>query len=240
MLSYLEQNALAAQYRMDLNWYDSPNITLGQTPLNLLVCPSAPNGIRMVQGTTTTGVAYSVAATDYVNITQITTNAAVRAQLATMYPAVTSATDLTCILGVNDGRQFTDVTDGLSNSLLGFVENSDKPNIWRVGPPQTVTGPVSPNPYYSGSDTTNTSGQGSWIADYGNAPRGYLWDGSAAPGTCPMNCANEYAVWSFHSGGCNFVFGDGSVRFQNQQMSIWVFYAIITRNFGETIANQAN
>ncbi|MCZ2340406.1 MAG: DUF1559 domain-containing protein [Bacteroidales bacterium] len=237
LLPYLEQNALSTQYRMDLNWYDAPNLALGKSRIGMLECPSAPGTNRTVDGTTNTGVTYSVAAIDYANITQITVNAAVRAQLATQYPGVTSTTDLTCVLGVNEGRKLTDVTDGLSQTLLGFIEMSDKPNIWKVGPPRTRTGYTAPNPYYSGSNTTNLYGQGSWIADYGNAPRGFLWDGSGAPGPCPMNCSSQYGVWSFHTGGCNFVFGDGSVRFLKQTMDIWTFYAVITRSFGETIAN---
>lgn len=236
LLPYLEQSALYNQYRLDLNWYDAPNLALGKNRLSYLICPSSPGSDRMVEGTTNTGVAYSVAPLDYVNITQITTSAAVRAQIATRYPGVTSATDLTCVLGVTERRRFAEVTDGLTNSFMGFVEMSDKPNIWRAGPPRTRIGPVSPNPYYTSPNATNMFGQGSWIADYGNSPRGLLSDGSPIVGQCPMNCSNQYAVWSFHSGGCNFVFGDGSVRFLSQNTDIWVFYALITRNFGEVVA----
>jgi prepilin-type N-terminal cleavage/methylation domain-containing protein/prepilin-type processing-associated H-X9-DG protein len=240
LLPYIEQTGIASQYRTDLNWYDAPNLALGKTRIGMLECPSAPGTGRTVDGTASNGAAYSVAAIDYVSITQITTNAAVRAQVATKYPGVTNTTDLTCVLGVTEGRRLTDATDGLSSSLLGFVEMSDKPNIWRVGPPQAKIGYTSPNPYYSGANATNLYGQGSWVADYGNAPRGLLWDGSATIGTCPMNCANQYAVWSFHTGGCNFVFGDGTVRFQKKTMDVFVFYAIITRSFGETIAGEAD
>ena len=235
MLPFLEQSALYNQYQLNRNWFDAPNLALGRTRLSMLTCPSSPGAERMVEGTTDTGVTYSVAPLDYVNITQITTSAAVRAQIATRYPGVTSATDLTCILGVNERRRFAECTDGLSNTFMGFVEISDKPNIWRVGPPRTRIGAVSPNPYYTSPNATNMFGQGGWIADYGNAPRGLLGDGSPIVGSCAMNCSSQFAVWSFHPGGCNFVFGDGSVRFLSQNTDIWLFYALITRSFGEVV-----
>ena len=38
-------------------------------------------------------------------------------------------------------------------------------------------------------------------------------DGSARTGPCAMNCTNDNELYSFHSGGVNGVFGDGSVHF---------------------------
>jgi prepilin-type N-terminal cleavage/methylation domain-containing protein/prepilin-type processing-associated H-X9-DG protein len=227
IMPYIEQTAISNQYRTDLNWWDAPNLTLGQSRIGTFQCPSAPTANSWVEGVASpSGTTFRLAPTDYVMTTQITTNAAVRAQLATRYPGVTTTTDLMGPLGVNEGRKWSEVTDGLSNTFIGIMEVPDKPNVIAVGPPRLRT-PAASNPY----------AQGSWIADYGNAPRGYLYDGSAAPGPCAMNCSNRFAVYSFHTGGCNFPFADGSVRFMRQNLDIFVFYSLITRNFGETIAN---
>jgi prepilin-type processing-associated H-X9-DG protein len=34
-----------------------------------------------------------------------------------------------------------------------------------------------------------------------------------------MNCNNKWNYYSFHEGGCHFVFADGSVRFLSENMN---------------------
>jgi prepilin-type processing-associated H-X9-DG protein len=49
-----------------------------------------------------------------------------------------------------------------------------------------------------------------------------------------MNCKNSAAIYSFHRNGCNFAFGDGSVRFLAKTTDKWVVYALSTWSGGET------
>ncbi len=52
----------------------------------------------------------------------------------------------------------------------------------------------------------------------------------------------EYGQWgfrSFHPGGANFVFGDGSVKFIKESIDLATFRALGTRNFGEVISGDA-
>ncbi len=51
--------------------------------------------------------------------------------------------------------------------------------------------------------------------------------------TCGMNCENQGVPYSFHSGGCNFLFGDGSVHFLNQNIDMGLLAALGTYQGGE-------
>ncbi|WP_052639667.1 DUF1559 family PulG-like putative transporter [Zavarzinella formosa] len=232
VLPYLEQDNAYRNLDLTLGFSHPNNAASIGTRISGFICPSTPNGGRMITGTATAangGLAYSAAPTDYIFCNQITANAAVIAELTAYNPTIYPASGAT---GTGDSgwntyilqstpRPISAVTDGLSNSFLGINEIADKPNVWRAGK------------LYS-TATTNTSGSGAWAADSYNSPRSYLADGSAAPGPCMMNCSNSAAVYSFHTNGCNFVMGDGSVRFLTQGTDKWVVYALMTCHAGET------
>jgi prepilin-type N-terminal cleavage/methylation domain-containing protein/prepilin-type processing-associated H-X9-DG protein len=55
-------------------------------------------------------------------------------------------------------------------------------------------------------------------------------------GPCAMNCNNLNGdIYSFHVGGANVAFADGSVRFVNQHISIVTLAALVTKAGGEYI-----
>ena len=66
---------------------------------------------------------------------------------------------------------------------------------------------------------------------------GYTTDGVTSLGPCPMNCNNSNENYSFHTGGMNAAFCDGSVRYLSQSMSIVVFANITSAQGGEIPAN---
>jgi len=53
------------------------------------------------------------------------------------------------------------------------------------------------------------------------------------PGTCGINCSNDFGLYSFHNGGANCVFCDGSVRFLSSSMDITALAYKVTRMGGE-------
>ncbi|HEX4613467.1 MAG TPA: DUF1559 domain-containing protein, partial [Urbifossiella sp.] len=170
------------------------------------------------------------APTDYVHGNQITNNTAIISEMTaynpTVYPGTGNvfnnvASDWNTAILYSTPRKIADVTDGLSNSFMGLYEIADKPNVWRAGKLFSTA-------------TSNTSGTGSWAADGGNSPRTYTADGVNAPGPCPFNCSNSAAIYSFHTGGANFLMGDGAVRFLPQSIDKWVFYALMTCHAGES------
>jgi prepilin-type processing-associated H-X9-DG protein len=50
-----------------------------------------------------------------------------------------------------------------------------------------------------------------------------------------MNCSNVYAIYSFHDGGSNVLFCDGSVKFMRDSITWPTMAALLTRAFGEAI-----
>jgi prepilin-type N-terminal cleavage/methylation domain-containing protein/prepilin-type processing-associated H-X9-DG protein len=59
---------------------------------------------------------------------------------------------------------------------------------------------------------------------------------SFGKGPCAMNCNNlQGDIYSFHTGGANVVFADGSVRYIQNSVTITVLAAMVTKNGGEVI-----
>ncbi len=58
---------------------------------------------------------------------------------------------------------------------------------------------------------------------------------NAQPGPCAVNCTNNGEVYSFHQGGANVLFADGSVHLLSANLDLNIMVALITRNGGEVI-----
>ena len=52
-----------------------------------------------------------------------------------------------------------------------------------------------------------------------------------------MNCTNNNEIYSFHVGGANFVYGDGSVKFCSETLHPDVFVALFTANAGDMVTD---
>jgi prepilin-type processing-associated H-X9-DG protein len=72
-------------------------------------------------------------------------------------------------------------------------------------------------------------------------------DGRLKPGPCAINCTNNFCglptrnyddgeVYSFHSGGANCVFADGSVQFLRANIDIRIFARLVTRSGQEVVS----
>jgi prepilin-type processing-associated H-X9-DG protein len=51
-----------------------------------------------------------------------------------------------------------------------------------------------------------------------------------------MNCTSDNELYSFHTGGCNFLFGDGHIQFLSDSATPTIIVGLITRNGGEIIS----
>ncbi len=129
---------------------------------------------------------------------------------------------------------FASITDGSSNTAMIWEDNA-RPvgynharQIFSYGnvPVDGVFQPVS-------------GGGGAW-ADCnsdthieGSQASGIRGNG----GICMINCSTDNEVYSFHPGGTNVCFADGSVHWVKETINPAVFFALITRKAGELISS---
>lgn len=106
--------------------------------------------------------------------------------------------------------QVRKITDGISKSLM-FFESAGRPEHYVKGQLQPT-----PVPAYRWAD-----------------PEVYgLWGNVFDPAVCGfhevMNCENYSEIYSFHPGGANFLFGDGSVDFIPEEIETDTFISLFT------------
>ena len=111
------------------------------------------------------------------------------------------------------------ITDGTAQTLL-VTECAGRPKLWRAGH-------LVPGIYARG---------GAWVGGTLTFGQGSTPDGATKLGPCAINCTNDREVYSFHPGGANAVFADGSVHFLNAGMSIRTLAALVTRAGGEVVS----
>jgi prepilin-type N-terminal cleavage/methylation domain-containing protein/prepilin-type processing-associated H-X9-DG protein len=146
--------------------------------------------------------------------------------------------------GVNvNPVSFAGITDGSSNTAIVWEDNARPVGYNRA---RTIfTASTSYGYYYNnmpvdGINVVASGGGGAW-ADCNSDTHigGASSNGYRYAGTCIMNCTTDNEVYSFHPGGANTVFADGSVHFVKDSINPVVFFALITRNGGElTSADQ--
>jgi prepilin-type N-terminal cleavage/methylation domain-containing protein/prepilin-type processing-associated H-X9-DG protein len=232
ILAYIEQQALADAYRWDLGNTDPANQPVVTTPLKVFQCPSAEADRYYYTGPFARygGMA---ACGDYgptwgadaalVSLRLIDQPRDFLYFIPAGSPNPNSIPDLWVYRGVLVPNQMTrirDIADGTSNTIL-LAEDAGRPQLWRAGSqildqPDVVGGP--------------------WEAFYsGFVVRGSNPDGSS-PGPCSINCTNNREVYSFHPGGANAAYADGSVHFLRADIDIRILAALVTQAGGEVIS----
>jgi prepilin-type N-terminal cleavage/methylation domain-containing protein/prepilin-type processing-associated H-X9-DG protein len=249
LLPYLEQEALFKQYNMGLTWSDPGNATAIATIVKTVVCPSAPDApqSRLDTGNTpgsTSAPRWSSAPTDYALANGVNGKLGF-APFSTIppipgYDPTNGATDKNQYVGgiLPSGtissfstamsppfygdigkKSLAGILDGTSNTV-GFCEDAGRPFNYR-------TGNVKSSFRSSGSGWADPDAE-YWVD-------GFSTDGATSLGPCTANCTNNNENFSFHTGGFNAVFLDGSVRFLKQSLTMAQVAAMISRAGGETV-----
>jgi prepilin-type processing-associated H-X9-DG protein len=214
LLPYLGQESLFRRYRWDVDYFDPLNQPTVATQLKVLQCPAAePNRVVTSEHA---GEAFedggAGACGDY---SPVIGALPFLADLG----LIDQAGSYRGILTRNSMSRVTDITDGTSNTLL-IAEDAGRPKLWRAG--RYVPEPVSSGGPWASSDNFVL------IA-------GATADGSKSLGPCAINCTNNHQPYSFHAGGANFLFADGSVHFLRAGINIRVLAALATRAGGEAV-----
>ncbi|MHB1424378.1 MAG: DUF1559 family PulG-like putative transporter [Gemmataceae bacterium] len=252
ILPYTDQTNLAAMYNYNAHWSDPSNYAAELVQVKIFNCPStpiqprldstmmempgteagpdpgAPGAVCDYWGIDETDPRLIVANPTYFTSTQVTeSNAAVAAGMPPsadfIYP------NLWGILrrGRLGACRIADVTDGLSNTFM-IVESAGRPNQYMTG--QMLIGALDP-------------GEARWADPNGNLklkgsnPATGLTDRNLSLNTCAMNCDNINETYSFHQAGCNFAFGDGSVRYIGKNIAVGVLGQLGTASGGEVISD---
>jgi prepilin-type N-terminal cleavage/methylation domain-containing protein/prepilin-type processing-associated H-X9-DG protein len=208
LLPYLEQPALAGQYRWQLDVSDWKNQPVVSKQLKVLQCPSAePNRVHTDFEPWVGGKI--AACSDYAGIREVP-----QAMVDRGY--VDPRANRDSVFMINRMTRLADVTDGASQTIL-YTEIAGRPQLWEMGRrvPGTLVG-------------------GPWAA------RNLIWGASSIAEhsfwPCAINCTNYSEVYSFHPGGANAVFADGSVRFLKADIDISILAALVTRAGEEVVS----
>jgi prepilin-type N-terminal cleavage/methylation domain-containing protein/prepilin-type processing-associated H-X9-DG protein len=217
-LPYIEQEGLQKLFDFNQNWWETTNLTVAAPKgVKTYTCPST---VHRYTGTTYVAktprpaltVAETLAPTDYEAVMGVA-----NAVNSTLYNAGNNRS----VMFRNSRIRMTDILDGTSSTIM-VVECASRPLVVRLG--QQIA--------------TATNDQGMGWADSEGA---FSLDGADATGTAigtfAMNKTNENEPYSFHPGGCNFLFADGHVQFIRDSVPLATFAALCTRAAGEIPAD---
>ena len=127
------------------------------------------------------------------------------------------------------------ITDGTSNTLI-VSECGSKP-IGYNGKRQIFLSPVDGLPV-DGVIEPVSSGGGAWADQftYSRLAGAVGRQTGVRGGTCMVNCTSDNEIYSFHTGGANALFADGSVHFLKDNISVQSVAALVTRAGGELLS----
>jgi prepilin-type N-terminal cleavage/methylation domain-containing protein/prepilin-type processing-associated H-X9-DG protein len=246
ILPFLEQQPLYNQINhnvLSCNETGAPgqaNVALIQTLLQGYVCPSAPGGSdRVYNGFVPAGslpglpqLTWKAAPSDYCAATGVRGTFASLAYTPPTYPSVPSPRD--GALQFSRMGNLAGVIDGTSNTYL-VGERTGGGQLYEKRS-------VNQSMQNYGGGVLAASNGGGW-GDLLNGEhwlQGSLCAGITAPpsgGPCAINATNSRGngYHSFHPGGCHFVMGDGSVRFQAETSVPMSIAGRITRGLSEVL-----
>jgi prepilin-type N-terminal cleavage/methylation domain-containing protein len=246
VLPYVEETALSSQYSLEFNWDETTrgpnqsqsNHELNQTLVPVFRCPTAPQERATGTGATslanTGAIDYRVCDAFALGTKSDGTKVALQEFLDSTPPKVqrrpNSKGGYHSVLWNQSSladptnskyARLKDTTDGLSQTMMWF-ETGGAPLKYILGVLQSsgIAG-----------NSSETQGGRSW-ADGDNW---YVIHDHC--GDSFFNCNNNEEIYSFHSGGAFFGFGDGAVHFISADISPDVFVSLFTRDSSDVITD---
>lgn len=208
LLPYFEQQSVYSQWNTTIAWNTGTNATLNKTDIKTLLCPAVPNLRTRVGASDYT---YSITlGSAFVTASQAPAGTTRQPQRMPFfrYPPPSPVAGKTM---QPEALKPEACTDGLATTFM-FFEDAGLPTFWDRG---------NPDPGFSG--VTN----GYWADPSSSIVMGEVLCPSA------INCNNGNEIYSFHLGGCNFAFADGSVQFLKENIKPKTLYALWTSANGD-------
>jgi prepilin-type N-terminal cleavage/methylation domain-containing protein/prepilin-type processing-associated H-X9-DG protein len=238
ILPMIEQGNLFNNYNGNVSWHNIVNDPVTTQRLSLMMCPSAPSDRDLppvalytaMSGRTDTPIwGYA----DYGTINAVRNAAFVSSGLPSL-----NAREVLGALGRGpNGVKVAQISDGLSNTIC-ISEIAGRPNLY-------IMNRRSTNPRSGAAFGTRFTADGWGWADI---DAGFSVDGAnqvgeqnntnssgvtTIVGNCLVNCTNDSEVYSFHTGGVQYVFCDGSVQFISASVDARTLIALMTRDHGD-------
>jgi prepilin-type N-terminal cleavage/methylation domain-containing protein len=239
LLPYIEERSLADQFSFEMNWNSTTkapkqsisNYDLAQTKVSVFRCPTAPQERAIGANANTGAIDYRVCDAFAVGTPTNAIEEEILAKKVIKRPNSKGAYQsiLWNYAGKNSSGSYESeytrlkaTTDGLSQTMMWF-ETGAAPIKWKDGRELPSTG--------IGGSTSETQGGTSW-ADSDNW---YVIHDRC--GDSFFNCNNNEEIYSFHSGGAFFGFGDGAVHFITTDIDPDIFVSLFTRDAADVLQN---
>ena len=230
LLPFIEQANTFNAYNMSVVYNVPDNSTAGTTQLAFYLCPSSPNPQKTTPITDPTGAyaSWQYAVSDYGDSTFVNTSTWSQGHIPGKAPAVPDGV-------FQSPGTIPMILDGTSNTIM-MIECAGRPQLYYGG--QKLYPNTGTTANHHGSFTCAWA-ESNDVASTGYTGMGYSGGGLATYGTCPINCSNSSAAYSFHPGGANFTFADGSVKFLKETVNFNVYIALVTRANGEITSSDS-
>jgi hypothetical protein len=211
VLPFVEGTNLEQQYDYQQAWDHPNNQDLWTLMPQVFACPSAPGARSIVNpgGYQTSDYAYARSASDWF---------AHQGSEHAMFEQ-------------NHFRRFSDVTDGLSNTIMQY-ESAGRTKSWVYGRPTAAP------TWWDGRHRAWTACfNSSWFypASFTLDPNGGEPTVTWFVGSDTINTHNWTSPYAFHPGGIEISLGDGSVRFLSETVSVEVINGLTSINGGEPL-----
>lgn len=215
ILPYLEQGKIYQQYDFTLYYTDPKNVAVSKQKVPTFLCPSTsiPREVP-ANATSSSGAAFEVGSASTYLLNEGTNQ--YMSECDGAFPAIYDSYR-------NRHLRIADFTDGMSNTLAVGETTYDFPEYrWSSSVPAPVGGTVR-------------WGTARWVVGYPRVGMGTT--------LFPLNAKRVSITGGFtsqHTGGLNFAFMDGSVRFVSNSIGKDVLNAASTRAKGEVVGDVAD
>ncbi|MBL9165096.1 MAG: DUF1559 domain-containing protein [Planctomycetaceae bacterium] len=211
VLPYAEQQSIYSQLKLDLNWDNKSNWGAITAALPIAVCPETPPPTTLPEETDSINRNImkdfgTVKPADYAVCVDILSG-----PINVLGKRITKRINWLSILQT-EPTEIRHVTDGMSTTWM-MMEDAGRPDSWRGGTLQS--GRVTGGPWADHEQFFS-------IHDVCGAEQ-------------MMNCNNNNEIYSFHVGGCMFLYGDGAVRFVSEDVAAETFVSLFTRDDGDVV-----